>query len=236
MAIKSRKVIFVSSSGIKEYSSFGDAAKKSLTTFLKSPTAVSLLLANLISFVLAVLFNWGIGVVLFLFWVQGIIIAFFGTLNIATSYFEKNKTKSLLSKVSFVVLGVFAAIFWLFFYSFYLLFIIFLSSTYDSNVVLMNLQNLSDPITISFLISVLIFILNHAFSYFYYRRREEYTFGNVMGRLIVLHVAIVLGVFVGLFLSLITGKGLFSIGILLVFFGLKLLFDLTSHSMQHGNN
>lgn len=183
-----------------------------------------LLLANMLTIVLAVWQDWSLLLVMWVYWCQSVIIGLFNfwrmmtlkrfsTKGVSSSdgpVLPTQKTKREMSWFFLVHYGAFHA--------FYLIFIF------------SGIMGEQPPfLSLGPMLMVLLFFINHAWSFFYNRRREANSVPNIgtlmllpYARIIPMHLPLVFG---GMFIS---GK------LWLVFFLLlKTLADLIAHAVEH---
>ncbi len=203
-------------------------------TIKKDPTAVSLLISNLLTIFLAVLFGWNLIEVLWVYWGQSVIIGLFNFLKMLKISFSQNEN------VGFLAMSLFMSFFFLVHYNgFHLGYMIFLLvfSFAPSGFVSLVPINFSTFLPI-FLITLIIFFVNHLFSFLYYSKKiKNYSFGQTnfyIGklmfrpyiRIVPMHLTIIFGT---LFLSL----GFFNSFVLIFFLLLKTFADLKMHINEH---
>lgn len=144
--------------------------------FLDS-SSISLISSNLIVIILAVTQNWDISTLLWIYWIQSIIIGFFQFFRIFS-------------------LKIFTAFFFAFHYGFFhFIYAIFLFNFFQSSPGL-NFQNL--------LLGFIIFFANHLFSFIQNRVQDEKLKPNISTlllqpyiRIIPIHLVLILGIILG---------------------------------------
>lgn len=190
--------------------------------FLNS-SVLGLLLSNVLVIILAIIQKWDVSTVLWVYWMQSVIIGFFQFLRIlslkkfSTGNFTINNRPALPDTQT----KTFTAFFFLFHYGFFhFIYAIFLFNFFTSR-----------PIDFTYLLTGgLIFFLNHLFSYFHNKITDEQKIQNIgkimfspYTRIIPMHLIIVFGAILGQ--STIT-----------VFLLLKTLVDLFMHIIKHNAN
>ncbi len=199
----------------------------------KDVSAKVLVLSNLITIVLAVVFSWSIIIILWSYWLQSVIIGLFNFIKILT--LKDFSTKGMFagaqaSPVPSAGLKIFIAFFFAFHYGFFhLIYAVFLSMFTAASFFLSSFS-FTD---LSFiLLSGIIFFFNHLFSFIYYSKKpqKKQNIGKVMmfpyARIIPMHLTIIFG---GIFLA--TGIG--SVFVIILFLGLKTIADLVMHLIEH---
>lgn len=186
-------------------------------------SVVSLLVSNLLVIILAVVQKWDTSTVLWVYWIQSIIIGFFQFLRILSlKKFSTNNFKINNQLVSpSTQTKTFTAFFFAFHYGFFhFIYAIFLFNLFTNQP--LDFNNL--------FIGGLIFLLNHAFSFSQNRIMDEYKIQNIgtlmfspYARIIPMHLIIVFGAILGQ-------------SILIVFLLLKTLADLIMHTVKHKVN
>lgn len=186
-----------------------------------------LVLSNIITIILAVLFNWNIMIVLWVYWLQNIIIGFFTVLKMIF-YGKKQKT-------GLTFLTVFYTGFFIFHYGiFHLVYAGFLGSftTFALLFGTLDLMSLLELFPIG-----MMFFLTHGYSFYknymqkpsdfrYFKNAKEIMFQPYI-RIIPMHFTIILGVFTSFLLPFIPN-------VQLVFFLiLKTVADVYSHLREH---
>lgn len=183
----------------------------------KDSSALVLILSNLITIILAVIFSWSIMIILWSYWLQSVIIGFF-------NFFKILSLKNYSAER--VKLG--AAVFFAFHYGFFhLAYALFLAGFSFFS------QSISFGDLTFVLLSGIIFFFNHLFSFLYFKNKsnkKNQNIGSVMMfpylRIIPMHFIIVFG---GIFL--VTGIG--SVFVLILFLLLKTAADLAMHLIEH---
>ncbi len=195
---------------------------KSTKNYLADPSAISLIVSNIIIIILAIFQKWDVTTVLWVYWMQSTIIGFFQFLRIlslkkfSTENFSINNVPALATQNT----KLYTAFFFLFHYGFFhFIYAFFIFNFFKS----------SQSFDFSYLfLGGLVFFLNHSFSFFRNRIVDEQKIQNIgtlmfspYARIIPMHLVIVLGAF-------------FASQIQLVFFlGLKTAVDLLTHIYKH---
>ena len=195
-----------------------------ISIFLADSSVVSLLVSNLIVIVLAMFQKWEVSTVLWVYWMQSIIIGFFQFLrilslkNFSTENFKINNqpvSPTLQTKL-------FTAFFFAFHYSiFHFVYAIFLFNIFKSG----------KPFDFTyFFIGGFVFFINHLFSYYHNRVADEQKTQNIgklmfspYTRIIPMHLIIIFGAFLGQ-------------SALIIFLMLKTLADVLMHKIKHNAN
>lgn len=184
---------------------------------------ISLLLSNLVVIFLAIVQRWDVSTVLWVYWMQSIIIGFFQFLRIlslkkfSTENFTINNKPTLPTSQT----KVFTAFFFAFHYSFFhFIYAIFLFNLFTNKAL---------DFTYLFL-GGLIFFLNHTFSYVHNKIIDEQKTQNIgqlmfspYARIVPMHLIIIFGAILGQ-------------STLIVFLLLKTLIDLLMHTIKHKMN
>jgi hypothetical protein len=207
-----------------------------------TPPLISLLSANLVTIVLAIAGNWDAGPVIFIYWVQSIIIGIFTVASIIGAdtmairadmdarHRERNedvvldprrvrKHQEILAMIFFIHYGIFH----LAYYDFII------------NSGMFGVVPVRDP---GIWLSCGIFFANHLYSFLYYRKRErrgeEYVNDTFIGpyfRIVPMHLIVGFGAILILVLSVF---GITStLPVLVVFLFLKTTADLAMHIWKH---
>lgn len=189
--------------------------------YLLDPSSISLLLSNFIVIILAVTQNWDVSTLLWIYWIQSIIIGFFQFLKILSlkQFSTENFTINNQPAQPTINTKLFTAFFFLFHYGFFhFIYAIFLAS-----VVAKAPENL-----LSILIGSAIFFLNHLYSFVHNKINDQKltpNIGKIMfspyARIIPMHLVIIVG-------ALLTNQVL-----LVAFLLLKTVIDLLTHIFKH---
>jgi len=204
--------------------------KTSLLNFLgHSLTDMStllLILSNVAVIFLALIENWDLSTIMFIYWCQSVIIGFFTFFKILNlKNFTKNGNVEFnFRKTSKLGIALFFAFHYGFFHFTYLLFLMFLPRF-----------NILQPLNFQdtyILLAAGIFFVNHLFSFLYNRKKDaekKQYIGKVMMfpyiRIIPMHITIIFG-------SMFMLMGLPQIALVL-FLILKMLADVIMHKMEH---
>lgn len=182
---------------------------------------ISLIVSNLIIIILAVIQKWDISTVLWVYWMQSIIIGFFQFLrilslrNFSTEKFIINGHPALPTPKT----KTFTAFFFAFHYGFFhFIYAIFLFNLFKSD----------HPFDFGYLLlGGLVFFINHLFSYFQNRIIDEQKIQNIgtlmftpYTRIVPMHLIIIFGAILGQ-------------STLIVFLLLKTIADLVMHIVKH---
>ena len=196
-----------------------------LTRQLYSDRSVTaLLLSNFVTIVLAVLQQWDVHVLMWIYWGQSVVIGYFNVHRImdlkefSTKDFRMNgKAVEPTPKTQRQVAGFFALHYGFFHFGY----MIFLVKQTDTTAVF--------PV-LSVLLCILVFYINHRFSYHYNQSREHDRVPNIGSIMFFPYVRIV-----PMHLMIVAG-GLFSGGsqvALLAFLLLKTAADVAMHVIEH---
>lgn len=188
--------------------------------YVKDFSFLSLLVSNLLVIFLAVFENWDTATVLWVYWIQSIIIGFFQFFRIlslkqfSTEKFTINNQPVQPTQATKVTTALFFAFHYGFFHLIYAIFLFTLFT-----------KQLLDRMYL--FTGGGIFFINHFFSYRHNKRLDEQKvqrIGTLMfapyKRIIPMHIIIVLG-------------GILGQGALIVFLLLKTATDLVLHTMKH---
>lgn len=194
-----------------------------LKKYFADSSTLSLLFSNILIIILALAQKWEISTILWVYWMQSIIIGFFQFLKIlslkkfSTENFKINSHPALPTAQT----KAFTAFFFVFHYGFFhFIYAIFLFNFFTD-------KSLDSAYII---IGGLIFFLNHTFSYFHHKIIDEQKLQNIgqlmffpYVRIIPMHLIIIFGA--------ILGKSA-----LIVFLILKTITDLALHTIKHKVN
>lgn len=194
-------------------------------------STISLLFSNLAIIVLSIIQKWEVSEVLWVYWMQSVIIGFFQFLRILSlkKFSTENFTINNKSVLPTPQTKIFTAFFFAFHYSFFhFIYAIFLFNLFTNK-----------PLNFTYLFTGgLIFFLNHTFSYFRAREKSSSAYfhnkiidgqktqniGQLMfspyARIIPMHLVIIFGAILGQFT-------------LVYFLLLKTLTDLGLHILKH---
>ncbi|HSA37733.1 MAG TPA: DUF6498-containing protein [Methanoregula sp.] len=203
---------------------------------------LSLIFANLVTIVLAILGNWDLASVMFIYWAQSVTIGFFTVVSLLTAdtvtlaaeiekpQWERGGTETVTPRFvryyQCLLAGFFAFHYGLFHWGYYSFFV-------DSG--LFGTVNLSDP---SIWISCALFFANHLYSHITYRYQGPKGSGYIneqfftpYRRIIPMHLTIIFGSIVMLALGVL---GITStMPVLVLFLLLKTYSDITAHLIKH---
>ena len=200
----------------------------------KDPTTFSLLFTNLLTIFVAVLLNWNLIEVLWVYWGQSVIIGLFNFLKMLKVSFSQKEDVGLLA------MSLFMSFFFLIHYNgFHLGYLLFLSvlsfaPNFFGNNLTFNFLNFL-PIL---LITLIIFFINHLFSFLYYSKKiQNYSFDRTnlfisklmfrpYARIFPMHLTIIFG-------FLLLSLGFFNSVVLIFFLLLKTFADLKMHISEH---
>lgn len=205
-------------------------------------TVISLLAANLLTIVIAVLQQWDVGETLFVYWVQSLIIGLFAVTRIllfpADLLRESPSFQKALSGTHTFCPAKAALAVKLFLAGFFSLHYGFFHYVYFEFLSLFGLLagiSLSDPLL---LLACGGFFAHHAYSFFYHRQYTapagEYlkeTFTYPYHRIIPLHATIIFGGFISLVAMAFSVD--LSMVILVFFLGVKTVVDVRTHVRKH---
>ena len=204
---------------------FAEFNKISFKQSLKDPSARGLVFSNLAVIIIALLEQWNLGTMMFVYWWQNVIIGFFNVLRILGC---KNFTVKNVAAISPEMVWIgkscvagFFIIHYGFFHFGYLSFLkMFFGHSTDMKMVFL---------------SVLIFFINHLFSFIYNYKNDcsNQTIRQLMfspyPRIIPMHITIIAGMFILLLL-----QNAFAEKLVLVFFlTFKTVIDVKMHVFEH---
>lgn len=192
-----------------------------LREILADSSTVSLLSSNILVIILAVVQRWEITTVLWVYWMQSIIIGFFYFLRILTlrKFSTENFNIGNRPAPPTPQTKIFTALFFVFHYGFFhFIYAIFLSQFFSSG----------QRTDFNYLfLGGLIFSLNHSFSYWQNKKNDEQKIQNIgqlmltpYVRIIPMHLIIIFGAFAGQ-------------SALLIFLLLKTAVDILMHTAKH---
>lgn len=191
-----------------------------LTRILKDPSSISLILSNLIVIILAMVQKWEVSTVLWVYWMQSVIIGFFQFLRILSlkKFSTEKFTINNQSVVPSPKTKTFIAFFFAFHYGFFhFIYAIFLFNFFTNQ-----------PLDFLYLFTGgFIFFLNHLFSFYHNRivdQQKVQNIGQLMFspyiRIVPIHLIVVFGAILGQ-------------STLVIFLILKTLADLIMHNIKH---
>ena len=192
--------------------------------FQVTNSVVALVLSNLVTICFAVVQIWDVSEVMLVYWGQSIIIGVFNWKRIldlkqfSTNGFRINNQTVKPTRATQLK----TAWFFLFHYGlFHFVYFFFLFS---------EERHMSGIAIFGITVCILVFLVNHGFSYWHNRQRDlsrTPNIGNIMffpyARIIPMHLTIIFG-------SYLAGDGS---GILILFLGLKTLADVIMHMVEH---
>lgn len=184
---------------------------------------ISLLLSNLLVIILAIIQKWDTSTVLWVYWMQSLIIGFFQFLRIlslkkfSTENFKINGQPALLTNNTKLITAFFFAFHYGFFHFIYAIF-------------LFNFFT-KQPLDFAYLfLGGLIFFINHTFSFLHNRIMDEQKMQNIgtlmftpYARIVPMHLIIIFGALLGQ-------------SALIVFLLLKTFVDLLMHAIKYKVN
>lgn len=200
----------------------------------KDPTAQSLLLSNLVTIVLAVLLNWNLIEVLWVYWGQSVIIGLFNFLKMLKIALSNQKDD--FSLVGQLFVSFFFLIHYNGFHLAYLVFLVVFS--------FLPVEGIHSFVKLDvfafvpfFFITMVIFFINHLFSFLYYSKKldlfgidKNRLLGKLMfrpyARIIPMHLTIIFG-------TMIMFYGMFNLLVLVLFLLLKTFADINMHISEH---
>lgn len=206
------------------------------------PPLMSLIAANLLAIAFAIIGNWDLSTVLFIYWAQSVIIGFFAFITLLTSdttilAAELGKAqaeaggspvvgKGYVRLYTFILAGFFALHYGLFHWGYYAVIV-------DSG--------LFGPVEVAsfgVLVSCLIFFFNHLYSWYYHVKDERkdskfFTrqFFEPYNRIIPMHLIIIFGAVIVTFLALVGINA--TLPVLVIFLLLKTHLDVRMHLRKH---
>lgn len=201
--------------------------KKLISEFRLTPAVIALIVMNLIPLIGVFYFGWDAGTIVFLYWLENVII---GLLNIPKIISCRGEPKGRHESIGgLVYLSLFFAFHYgLFCFGHY----VFLQSTYRS---LPNFTEiLSELLSPVLFWSLLGLTLSHVVSLmvnFYGRGEFKFRSANTQmfipySRIVLLHIVIILSGFV----AIAVGQGTATLLLLVL---LKIIFDLAAHIVEH---
>ena len=210
--------------------------------FAANPPILALLVANLITIVLAILENWDLATVLFIYWAQSIIIGIFTVITLLsadTGALAADMGKSLAKhggnpevreEYIWLYKGVLAGFFTLHYGLFHW--------AYFTFIVLSGLFGPVDFAGTGIWVACGLFFFNHLYSYSYHRSSEKQgakfvseEFFRPYNRIIPMHLTIIFGSMVVLAFQFLGIKSV--IPVLVLFLALKTWMDIRMHLRKH---
>jgi len=212
---------------------------------IHNPPVLSLLFTNLVIIVLAILGNWDLAMVMFIYWAQSIIIGFFTVVTLLLAEVppsapdkdptdpEPGGSRVIHIRNPWVGKGILAGFFILhygFFHWVYFSFIV------ESGI--FGTVNLADP---EIWLSCGLFFVNHLYSYITYSRRQTKgtldiveTLVSPYRRIVPMHMTIIFG---GILLLVLQLAGIQStLPVLVIFLVIKTGADIAAHIDKHQPN
>lgn len=203
---------------------------------------VSLIAANIVTIILAILQNWDVATVMFIYWVQSIIIGLFTVISLLTAVnvtvnagsdagIPSKPLSAFQEKWGFPLFkcglaGFFVVHYGFFHYAYY--FFIVESGLFGQ-------VNFSNP---DLYLACGLFFLNHLYSFYYYREKPApgtdtlcEDFAKPYGRIIPMHLTIIFG---GIVTLVLQAFGILStLPVLVLFLILKTWADMDMHIKKH---
>lgn len=191
-----------------------------LKKYLTDSSLLSLLLSNILVIILALVQKWDVSTVLWVYWMQSIIIGFFQFLRIlslkkfSTENFRINNQPALPTYNTKLLTSFFFLLHFGFFHFIYAIFLFNFFTNHQLDFMYL-------------FIGGLIFFLNHTFSYFHNRIIDSEKIQNIgalmfapYARIIPMHLIIVFG-------------AILNQSALIIFLVLKTFVDLIMHTAKH---
>lgn len=206
----------------------------SIIPIKNDPSALGLLGANVLVLLLAFIFAWRPFEALFLYWCQSIIIGLFAIVRMILSTLMK-KSHGPFGKLGSSAGLLFMVPFFIFHFGgfclVHLLFILAIGVGFNEGSSFSTDLIFSTLFRPEFILAIGAFLLVHAFSLFVNRSElAESSIDQEMmrpyGRVFVMHLSLIFGVFLTIFLGN-------SIGVLIVFMALKSVLDVQTHVVEH---
>jgi hypothetical protein len=197
--------------------------------FALTPPVATLLAANLITIVLAVIEGWDLASVLFIYWVQSIIIGIFTIITLLTADMAQPASKGggwSSLKVRMFLAGFFALHYGAFHWGYY------------SIIVEGGLFGPVDFANSGLWASCGLFFINHLFSFFYHRGSPEQPAQDPMeifmrpyNRIVPMHMTIIFG---GILILVLEFLGITTVmPVLVIFLAVKTYVDIGTHLQKH---
>ncbi len=210
--------------------------------FIVTPPLISLIFTNLVTIALAVLENWDLATVLFIYWAQSVIIGIFTVVTLLSAdtttlagEFGKAQAEAGGSPVvgkgfarfyKILLAGFFAVHYGLFHWGYY------------SFIVEGGIFGPVDFTAVGIWISCALFFANHCYSYLYHRTGEQKggefvtrAFFEPYNRIIPMHLTIIFGSIIVLALEFLGIPG--TLPVLVFFLILKTWLDIRMHLRKH---
>jgi hypothetical protein len=189
-------------------------------------SALFLILSNLVTLVIAILEQWQLSEVIWIYWGQNIIIGFYNWKRIrslkqfSTEGFKINKKPVAPTKATQRFVAIFFMLHYGFFHMVYLMFL------------LIDGADISECTSISFILCLILFVVNHRFSFLHNLEKDiekKPNIGTIMffpyARIIPMHLIILIG---GFFANQ-------AVASLVFFLLLKTIADLVMHLIEHAD-
>lgn len=192
--------------------------------YLLDSSSISLLSSNFIIIILAVAQRWEIATVLWVYWMQSIIIGIFQFLRILS--LKQFSTENFKINNQPVKPTTNTKIFTAFFFTFHYGFFHFIYAIFLTSVVAKTPENF-----LSILIGSAIFFLNHLYSFIHNKINDEKLTPNIGKLMFAPYIRIV-----PMHLVIIVGAILGNQAKLIFFLSLKTLADLITHIIKHKNS
>ncbi|PIN98497.1 MAG: hypothetical protein COT90_03925 [Candidatus Diapherotrites archaeon CG10_big_fil_rev_8_21_14_0_10_31_34] len=196
-------------------------------------SAKVLILSNLITIVLAVVFSWSVFVIVWIYWFQSVIIGFFNFIRIITleNRLILGEQLNQITSLGKIFLGFFFVFHYGIFHLVYLVFLVSITFVFP----LFGGNSVAVDFGYVFLVAI-IFFLNHLFSYIKFKDSpKKYTAGSLMFfpyiRIIPMHIIII--VLVQGFVIDLSGASAATSSVLVLFLLMKTAADLIMHSIEH---
>ena len=197
-----------------------------ILSVFRTPTVLPLIVANVITIIMALFLNWSVLDVMLLYVIQSMIIGLFHFLKMLSASARMGKGAAgfgiILSLFYLVHYGMFHAVYLFFLIGFY-----FALPQNGHSLIFFSA---------GFLITIAVFVFNHLFSFLHYAKKSvNHDFSmldiskmmfNPYLRIIPMHITIIFG---GMFLFL----GIFNWAVLLLFMVLKTVVDVKMHLTEH---
>lgn len=188
--------------------------------YFLDPSVISLLISNIVVIILAIVQKWDVSTVLWVYWMQSLIIGLFQFLRILS--LKKFSTENFTINNKPVLPSIQTKTFTAFFFAFHYGFFHFIYAIFFYNLFTKS------PLDFNYLLSGgLIFFLNHFFSFYHNKIADEaktQNIGQLMFspyiRIIPMHLIIIFGAILGQ-------------SALIIFLLLKAIADLIMHIIKH---
>jgi len=212
-----------------EVNAFDGRFKGIIQKTLKDKSAMSLVMANFITLLFAVIEGWSFQTLMWIYWSQNVIIGLFHFVKIIS--FKGTPAEGMKTDKTAKV-GI--AFFFLVHYGiFHLVYAIFLSIGFSLGRNKVKFIPEDDMVFVA--ISIFAFFVNHLYSFVYNRKRGGFTkanFGRALFapyiRIVPMHLTIIFG---GVFLMALGPYS--ALPIIIIFLSLKTAADVFMHSSEH---